>query len=97
MGKWHSLAGMSQLLDVDERRRTTLSKLGHHRQYLGEELPDGTVVLHPAVVMSEVQARLLAAPALLAQLTEANGADDAALLRRPRRTRRESSDRAEAE
>lgn len=88
---------MSQLLDVDERRRTTLSKLGHHRQYLGEELPDGTVVLHPAIVMSEVQARLLAAPALLAQLTEANGLDDAALLRRPRRPRREPHDRTAAE
>ena len=88
---------MSQLLDVDERRRTTLSKLGHHRQYLGEELPDGTVVLHPAIVMSEVQARLLAAPALLAQLTEANGLDDSALLRRPRRQRREASEGTAAE
>jgi len=88
---------MSQLLDVDERRRTTLSKLGHHRQYLGEELPDGTVVLHPAIVMSQVQARLLAAPALLAQLTEANGMDEAVLLRRPRRQRREPSEGTGAE
>jgi hypothetical protein len=88
---------MSQLLDVDERRRTTLSKLGHHRQYLGEELPDGTVVLHPAIVMSEVQARLLAAPALLAQLTEANGLQGTALLRRPRRQRRESGEPASTE
>lgn len=88
---------MSQLLDVDERRRTTLSKLGHHRQYLAEELPDGTVVLHPAVVMAEVQARLLASPALLAQLTEANGLDDSALVRRPRRQRRERNGSGPAE
>lgn len=79
---------MAQLLDVDERRRTTLSKVGHHRQYLAEELADGTVVLHPVVVMTEVQARLLAAPALLEQLTDANRLDDSQLVRRPRRQRR---------
>lgn len=88
---------MSQLLDVDERRRTTLSKLGHHRRYLAEELPDGTVVLHPAVVMAEVQARLLASPALLAELTEANGLGEEGLLRRPRRQRLEPNDRPAAE
>ncbi len=79
---------MSQLLDLDDRRRTTLSKIGHHRRYLAEELADGTVVLHPAVVMTEVQARLLAAPDLLFALTEANALETEELVRRPRPRRR---------
>lgn len=77
-------------LDVDERRRTTLSRLGHHRKYVGEELPDGTLVLHPAVLMLEVQARLLAAPELLRTLTEAGSRPDDEFVRRPRRARRPS-------
>lgn len=79
---------MSQLLDVDERRRATLSKIGHHSRYLAEELADGTVVLHPAVVMTEVQARLLASPDLMAVLTQANRLEPGGLVRRPRRQRR---------
>ena len=79
---------MSQLLDLDERRRTTLSKVGHHRRYLAEELADGTVVLHPAVVMTEVQARLLNAPDLLFALTEANAIETEDLVRRPRPRKR---------
>ena len=77
------------LLEVDERGRTTLSTpRGTRRRYLETDLPDGTVVLHPAVVMSEVQARLLAAPELFAAVTAANDHPDAELVRRPRRTRR---------
>lgn len=88
---------MAHLLDVDERRRTTLSKVGHHRQYLAEELPDGTVVLHPAVVMPEVQARLLAAPDVLAAITSANRLSPDELVRRPRRTPRHPTAATEAE
>ena len=77
------------LIDVDERGRTTLRVgKGVRRRYLETDLPDGTVVLHPAVVMSEVQARLLAAPELLASLTEANARDRTELVSRPRRARR---------
>lgn len=79
---------MTHLLEIGARRRATLTNIGRHDRYLAEELPDGTVVLHPAVVMSETQARLLAAPELLAQLTEANAVSDDALVRRPRRQRR---------
>lgn len=78
-----------QLLDVDERGRTTLSTpRGIRRRYLERDLPDGTVILHPAVVMSEVQARLLATPELLAAVTAANARPDAGLVARPRRQRR---------
>jgi hypothetical protein len=79
---------MTQLLEVGARRRATLTNIGHHDRYLAEELPDGTVVLHPAVVMSEAQARLLAAPDVLAKVTEANGRPDEQMVRRPRRQRR---------
>lgn len=79
---------MSQLLEVGARRRATLTNIGHHDRYLAEELPDGTVVLHPAVVMSETQARLLAAPDVLARLTKANSLSDEQMVRRPRRKRR---------
>lgn len=78
-----------QLLEVDERGRTTLATpRGVRRRYLETALPDGTVILHPAVVMSEVQARLLAAPEMLAALTAANALPDSELLSRPRRPRR---------
>ena len=76
-------------MDVDERGRTTLRiGKGARRRYLETDLPDGTVVLHPAVVMSEVQARLLAAPELLASLTRANAREESELVRASRRTRR---------
>lgn len=77
------------LLEVDERGRTTLrAGKGIRRRYLETDLPDGTVILHPAVVMSEVQARLLAAPELLASLTRAHDRGESELVRRPRRARR---------
>jgi hypothetical protein len=50
------------LIELDDRRRVTLGKLGWHRRYLAHEEPDGTLVLTPAVVMTEAQARLLARP-----------------------------------
>ena len=82
---------MDHLLEVDERGRTTLgTPKGVRRRYLQENLPDGTVVLHPVVVMSEVQARVLAAPELLAVITAATARPDADLVARPRRRRRAS-------
>ena len=79
---------MEQLLEVDERGRTTLgTPRGVRRRYIETHLPDGTVVLHPAVVMSEVQARLLAAPEVLAAVTAANARPSSELVKRPRRQR----------
>lgn len=86
------MAMTEPLLEVDERGRTTLrAGKGVRRRYLETDLPDGTVILHPAVVMSEVQARLLAAPELLASLTNAHGRDRSELVSRPRRARRPTS------
>ena len=76
-------------MDVDARGRTTLrAGKALRRRYLETDLPDGTVILHPAVLMSEVQARLLAAPELMASLTGANDREHSKLVSRPRRTRR---------
>lgn len=76
---------MSQLVELGARRRATLTNIGHHDRYLADELPDGTLILHPAVVMSQTQARLLAAPDVLAQITKANSRSDDEMVRRPRR------------
>jgi hypothetical protein len=53
--------------EVDSRRRLALGKLGHpdHTRYLVTEEPDGTLILEPAVVMTEHEAALLGRPDLL--------------------------------
>lgn len=52
---------MSAYLELDDRRRVSLGKIGRreHTRYLVDEEPDGTLIFRPAVVMAEAQARLL--------------------------------------
>lgn len=47
-----------EFVELDERRRASLGKAGHahHRRYLVRTEPDGTIILIPAVVMSEREA-----------------------------------------
>ena len=46
------------LLDVDKRGRVSLAKLGiKDTQLVAELLADGGVALHPAIVMTPVEAR----------------------------------------
>lgn len=52
------------LIELDPRRRVTL-KLGHHDRYLATELPNGTIVLKPAVVLTEDELILRSNPELL--------------------------------
>jgi hypothetical protein len=61
-----------QLIELDDRRRVSLGKLGRpeHRRYLAIEQPDGTIVLTPAVVMSELEARFLANRALVERIED---------------------------
>lgn len=88
-------ASEGKLLELDERRRTSLGKVGRpeDRRYLVTELPDGTVILRPAVVLSEAELRLLSDPERLARV-DAALADPAAAVpwkpRTPRRTARAS-------
>jgi hypothetical protein len=66
-----SSAPGSQLIELDSRKRAPLRPFARHQRYIVSEEPDGTLVLTPAVVMSELEARLLRNnPALLAKLEE---------------------------
>jgi hypothetical protein len=76
------------LIELDDRRRVSLGKLGHHSRYLARELDDGTLVLEPAVVMTQLQATLNGDPELIAKM-EANAADPSQR-RQPRRSRRKA-------
>ena len=81
---------MSQLIELDSRRRVALGRLGkpEHRRYLVSEEPDGTLVFTPAVVMTAHEAALLRHPELVKQI-EADRADPSRAVRsqarRPRR------------
>jgi hypothetical protein len=58
------------LVELDDRRRLSLGKVGRHSRYLVREEPDGTLIFEPAVVMTEFEARFLAHPKLVAQIAE---------------------------
>ena len=74
-----------RVLELDERRRASLGKIGRpeHRRYLVTEEPDGTLILVPAVVLSELEARFLANRELVNRV-EANRAHPERLVRRRR-------------
>ena len=81
---------MSQLIELDARRRVALGRLGNpeHSRYLVTEHPDGTLLFTPAVVMSAHEAALLRHPELVEQI-KADLADPSraapSKARRPRR------------
>lgn len=71
---------MSELIELDDRRRAALGKVGkaEHRRYLAESYPDGTIVLKPALVVTEAQVRLWSNPevsALVDREVDAHKAD----------------------
>ena len=70
-------------MEVDQRGRVSLGRLAKadQRRYLGHTEPDGTVILVPAVVMSELEARFLANPRLVERV-ERNRREPEGLLRR---------------
>jgi len=68
-----------QLLEVDSRGRIALGSLREdRRRFLAHRNADGSILLEPAVVLSEAEARLLADPALHAQIVAAAGDGEAA-------------------
>ncbi len=71
------------VLELDERRRASLGRIGRpeHRRYLVTEEPDGTIVMRPAVVMTELEAAFLANRGLVERI-EANRRDSSQLVRR---------------
>lgn len=72
------------LIELDERRRLSLGKLGRHSRYLAREEPDGTLIFEPAVVMSEMEARFMANRELVTRIEESRRHPE---WRRPRRRR----------
>lgn len=58
-----------QLVELGSGRRLTL-KLGHHDRYLGTEEPDGTLILRPAVVLTEDELILRQNPWLVEQIEQ---------------------------
>lgn len=50
------------LLELDQRRRVTLGKIGRHEQYLARVESDGTIILTPAVVMKVSDLEALVGP-----------------------------------
>lgn len=61
---------MSDLVELDERRRVSLGKIGRHSRYLVREEPDGTLIFEPAVVLTESERKYLANQALQAQIED---------------------------
>ena len=59
---------MTTLVELDHRRRVSLGRIGRHSRYLVHEEPDGTIILEPAVVLSETEARFMANTELVAQI-----------------------------
>lgn len=63
-----TMTGRELEVVLDERRRTSLAKVGRKGddRYLVEEFPDGTLVLTPAVTVSAVEFASLVNPDLRA-------------------------------
>ncbi len=76
---------MSTLVELDDRRRLSLGKIGHHSRYLVHEEPDGTIILEPAVVLSEAEARFIANSDLVAQVEDNRAYPDRGRTRPARR------------
>ncbi|MEJ7764803.1 MAG: hypothetical protein WKF86_04860 [Acidimicrobiales bacterium] len=67
-------------ITLDDRRRTSLARIGRdsdHR-YLIDELPDGTVILIPAVTLSKVELAALSDPEARAAMDRASARADSA-------------------
>jgi hypothetical protein len=71
-------------VDVDERGRTSLARVRSHDydRYTVEELPDGTLILTPAVTISAVELAALRSPEVQAAIATANSGDRSGVGRR---------------
>ena len=73
------------LIELDARRRASLGRVGRpeHTRYLVSEEDDGTLILTPATVVSDLEARFLQDPAVLMRI-EDDRRHPERLRRRPR-------------
>lgn len=77
------------MIEVDGRSRVTLPGNKAHRRYLIHEEPDGTVILEPAVVMSELELRFLRNPELQDRIEDARAHPERSRPRPPRRSQKD--------
>ena len=77
------------VVELDDRRRVTLGRSATHDRYFMHVEPDGTIVLVPAVLMTQTEAALAANPVLAAKI-DAFLADPSKGVRRGRPTRKDS-------
>lgn len=82
---------METIVELDDRRRPSLGKIGRHSRYLVREEDDGTLIWQPAVVMTEFEAALLSNPEVMGQI-KASLADPNRLQPRNRRQKKPTSD-----
>lgn len=73
-----------QVIDTDARGRASLGSALAGRRFLMHEEADGTVVLEPAVVVTELERRFMANEQIQAQIAEAKAHPEQA---RPRKRR----------
>lgn len=77
---------MADLIELDERRRVSLGRIGRHSRYLVREEADGTLIFEPAVVLTEAEQRYLTENALAKQIEDNRSHPER---RRPRPSRSE--------
>lgn len=71
------------LVELDSRRRAALGRLAHHDRYLVTAEPDGTLILTPAVIMTDLEAKLLRKNPEFVRQLEGKMAHPERLRRRP--------------
>lgn len=77
--------GKPVVIEVDSRRRVSLGRLAHHDTYLATEQPDGTIMLEPAIVLTEAEHAFLQNTNLRRQIEDNRAHPER---RRPRPARR---------
>jgi hypothetical protein len=65
-----TIGSATRVVELDHRRRISLGKIWRHSRYLVHEEDDGTIILQPAVVMNEAEARFMANAELVAQIED---------------------------
>ena len=75
---------------LDERRRTSLARVGQkdHAKYLAQEFEDGSILLTPAITVSQTEYNMLRNPEVIAALEVSAANDPSARRRRPPPRRR---------
>jgi len=69
---------MTVIIEVDARKRVSLGGLATAERYIADVDDSGVITLSPAVVMTEMEARLLARPDILAAVEKSRAsAEDA--------------------